>query len=222
MVLRGSVEKYKSTSCVYFYMMDRKEFPIGIVLFILLIIILDVVFLFYLTYNLMFIDGYLTAFLSFSIISIVRWINVLFAILSLIIIPYGFIKRKNWARIFALVLLSWSAFEAIGYIVMTGEKIVPFLLYIMYVLLVMYLLMSSVKRYFKKSSITNVPSEINKGYTYGDYTLYSKRVRLKNAKIQIIYFFSKRKPKSGTPTALPVGFEVRVNDRSGLPYLKKG
>jgi len=170
----------------------------------------------------MFVDSYLTTFLSFSIVSIVKWIDILLTILSLIIIPYGFIKRKNWARIYALVFLFWSAFEAIRYIVMTGEKIICFLLFVAYVSFIMYLLMSPVNRYFKKSSTAIVPSEETKEYKYNDYTLYSKRVRLKNAKIQIIYFFSKRKPKSGTPTALPVGFEVRVNDRSGLPYLKKG
>jgi len=104
---------------------------------------------------------------------------------------------------------------------MIGEKIIRFPLFIMYVLFIMYLLMSSVKRYFNKSSISIIPAEIMKEYTYGDYTLYSKLVRLKNAKMQIIYFFSKRKPKSGIPTAMPVGFDVGVNMRSGLPYLKK-
>lgn len=169
----------------------------------------------------MFIDDYLAQFLSFSIVSIVIWINVLLTTLSLVIIPYGFIKRKNWARIYAFVFLLWSAFVAIGYILISGQKIIGFLLFVMYVLLVMYLLMSPVKRYFQKSSIAIVPSEIIKEYNYGDYTLYSKEVRLKNGKIQIIYFFSKKKPKSGTPTLLPVEFEVEKSKRSGLPYLKK-
>jgi hypothetical protein len=202
-------------------MMERKEFPIGILLFIMFIIVLDVAYLFYLAYYLMFVDGYLTTFLSFSILSIVMWIDVLLTTLSLVIIPYGFIKRKNWARIYALVFLSWSAFGAITYIVMTGEKIIRFLLFVMYILFVMYLLMSPVKRYFRKISMAIVPSEIMKEFKYGIYTLYSKLVRLKNGKIQIIYFFSKRKPKSGTPTVFPYGFEVEVNKRSGLPYLKK-
>jgi hypothetical protein len=202
-------------------MMERKELPIGIVLFILFIIVLDIANLSCLIYYLMSIDGYLTAFLSFSTVSIVMRIDVLLTILSLVIIPYGFIKRKNWARIYALMFLSWSAFKTIGYLVMTKEKIIPFLLFIVYVLLVMYLLMSSVKRYFRKSSQMIVPSEIMKEYKYGDYTLYSKLVRLKNEQIQIIYFFSKRKPKSGTPAPFPVGFEVEMSKRSGLPYLKK-
>jgi len=201
--------------------MERKEFPIGIVLFIIFIIILAVAYLFYLAYYLMFVDDYLTTFLSFSMISIVMWINFFFTILSLIIIPYGFIKRKNWARIYALVFLIWSAIGMIGSIFMTGKKTIRFLLFVIEVLFVMYLLMSPVKKYFGKIFRAIVPSEIMKEYKYGNYTLYSKLVRLKNGKIQIIYFFSKRKPKSGTPTALPYGFEVAASKKSGLPYLKK-
>ncbi len=201
--------------------MEWKEIKIGIVLFILFIIVLDVVFLYYLTYHLMFIDGYLTTFLSFSIVSIVRWINALLVTLSLIVIPYGFIKRKNWTRLFALVFLSWSAFEALSFIAWTGEKFIGFPLFVLYVLFGIYLLMSSVKNYFKKGSPAIVPSDVMKEFTYGDYTLYSKLVRLKNTKLQVIYFFSKRKPKSGTPTSFPVGFEVAMSKRSGLPYLKK-
>jgi hypothetical protein len=202
-------------------MMERKEFPIGILLFIIFIIILDVAYLFYLAYYLMFVNGYLTTFLSFSIVSIVMWIDVFLTTLSLIIIPYGFIKRKNWARIYALMFLSWSAFGAIAYIIITGEKTIRFLLFVIFVLFVMYLLMSTVKRYFGKIPIAIVPSEMMKEYKYGDYTLYAKLVRLNNGKMQIIYFFCKRKPKSGTPTAFPYGFEVEVSKRSGLPYLKK-
>jgi len=201
--------------------MERKEFPIGIVLFIIFIIVLDVAYLFYLINRLMFVDGYFTMLLSFSFLSIVMWIDVLLTILSLVIIPYGFIKRKNWARIYALVFLSWSSFGAIGYIAMTGEKIVRFLLFVIYVLFIVYLLQSSVKRYFGNISRDVVSSEMTKKYQYGIYTLYSELVRLKNGKTQIIYFFSKRKPKSGTPTDFPYGFEVEISKRSGLPFLKK-
>jgi hypothetical protein len=203
-------------------MIERKKPPIGILLFVILMIVLGITYLFYLTYSLMFVDGYLTTFLSFSIVSIVKWIDFLLVILSLIIIPYGFIKRKNWARIYAFVFLFWSAFETIMYIVMTGEKNICFLLFVAYVSFIMYLLMSPVERYFKKSSTAIVPSEETKEYKYNDYTLYSKLVRLKNGKLQIIYFFSKRKPKSGTPIALPNGYQVGVNKRSGLPYLIRG
>jgi hypothetical protein len=58
-------------------------------------------------------------------------------------------------------------------------------------------------------------------YNYEEWTLYCKDVRLKYDIMQTIYFFSKRKPKSGTPCDLPDGYLVDVNKRIGLPYLKK-
>lgn len=58
-------------------------------------------------------------------------------------------------------------------------------------------------------------------YMYNGYTLHSRMVKLKNAGEQTIYFFAKRKPKRGSPVALPEGFVVRVSDRTGLPYLQR-
>ena len=59
-------------------------------------------------------------------------------------------------------------------------------------------------------------------YKYNDWTLYCKDVKLKNCdKIQTIYFFSKRQPKSGTPCDLPEDYEVGYNKRTALPYLRK-
>jgi hypothetical protein len=58
-------------------------------------------------------------------------------------------------------------------------------------------------------------------YTYDGWTLYKKDVKLRGGKIQTIYFFSKRTPKSGTPCDMPSGYKVDVNKRTGLPYLKK-
>jgi len=62
--------------------------------------------------------------------------------------------------------------------------------------------------------------ELKMAYTKGDYTLYEKDVQLKNGRQQKIYFFAKKKPKSGTPCDLPSGKEVGVNKRTKLPYLK--
>lgn len=53
------------------------------------------------------------------------------------------------------------------------------------------------------------------------YTLYTRDVKLKGGKTQTIYFFSARKPKSGRPTEKPNGYTVKVNRRTGLPFLKK-
>ena len=54
-----------------------------------------------------------------------------------------------------------------------------------------------------------------------EYTLFTRDVKLKGGRIQTIYFFSARKPKSGKPIDKPDGYPVKVNKRTGLPFLKK-
>jgi len=200
-------------------MNKTKNIPIGIMLFITFIVILNLTYLFYLIFYMMLVEGYLTIFLTFSPLSLMMWIDVFLTIPALFIIPYGFIKRKNWARIYAILLLVWSTFGAIGYIILTGEIATRYILFNVYMLFMMYLLLSPVQEYFGKNPRDTAP-EITT-FTYGEYTLYSKLVRLKSGKIQIIYFFSKKIPKSGRPAVFPDGYKVEVSMRSGLPYLKK-
>ena len=60
-------------------------------------------------------------------------------------------------------------------------------------------------------------------FTYDGYTLYTRDVVLNSGGgKRTIYFFSKRKPKSGRMCAKPLGYHVGVNERTGLPFLKKG
>lgn len=59
-------------------------------------------------------------------------------------------------------------------------------------------------------------------FTFNGYTLYSRSVELKNGGERQIWFFSKRTPSSGKPAAKPAGFHVGVNERTGLPFLKRG
>ncbi len=58
-------------------------------------------------------------------------------------------------------------------------------------------------------------------YTHEEYTLYAREVELKGGHVQTIYFFSRRVPRSGVAVDLPDDYEVAVNKRTGLPYLKK-
>lgn len=58
-------------------------------------------------------------------------------------------------------------------------------------------------------------------FEYNDYTLHAREVALKGGHKQTIYFFSQRNPKAGYPVDLPEGYDVAVNKRTGLPYLKK-
>jgi hypothetical protein len=59
-------------------------------------------------------------------------------------------------------------------------------------------------------------------FTYNGYTLHTRSVKLKNGGERAIWFFSKRTPSSGKPAAKPAGFHVGVNERTGLPFLKRG
>ncbi|MEK6976256.1 MAG: hypothetical protein AABY18_07940 [Candidatus Thermoplasmatota archaeon] len=60
-------------------------------------------------------------------------------------------------------------------------------------------------------------------FKFNGYTLHKKDVKLANGNgNRTIYFFSKKKPKSGKPCAKPAGYHVGVNERTGLPFLKKG
>jgi predicted flap endonuclease-1-like 5' DNA nuclease len=58
-------------------------------------------------------------------------------------------------------------------------------------------------------------------FTHNGYTLYRREVETK-AGSRPLYFFSKGQPKSGEAAALPEGHEVGVNDRTGLPFLRRG
>jgi hypothetical protein len=58
-------------------------------------------------------------------------------------------------------------------------------------------------------------------YTCGDYTLYKKEIVTYAGKKRTIHFFSREKPEIGEPVPLPDGYEVKVNKKTGLPYLKK-
>ena len=58
-------------------------------------------------------------------------------------------------------------------------------------------------------------------YRYGEYSLYKKDIKTIHGKQRTIHFFSKKKPDVGEPVPLPDGYEVKVNKKTGLPYLKK-
>ena len=59
-------------------------------------------------------------------------------------------------------------------------------------------------------------------FLYQGFTLHARDVDLKNGGRRTIYFFAKHKPKSGHPVPKPAGFHVGMNERTGLPFLKKG
>lgn len=72
--------------------------------------------------------------------------------------------------------------------------------------------------------ISTPPRPVASGipFVFNGYTLFTREVMLKNGGKRPIYFFSKKKPKSGRMCAKPLGYHVGVNERTGLPFLKKG
>jgi hypothetical protein len=63
--------------------------------------------------------------------------------------------------------------------------------------------------------------ERTQAYTHGEYTLYKKEIVIKNGSNRTVHFFSKKIPDSGKPAALPEGYIVKINKKTGLPYIKK-
>lgn len=56
-----------------------------------------------------------------------------------------------------------------------------------------------------------------------EYLLHQMDVLLKGGRLQRIYFFARKLSDKGTPIdAVPAGFVVIENPRTGLPVLKKG
>ena len=54
------------------------------------------------------------------------------------------------------------------------------------------------------------------------YYLHGKEVTLQNGRKQQIFYFA-REPKPGESIdAVPAGYRIEENERTGLPFLKKG
>lgn len=64
-------------------------------------------------------------------------------------------------------------------------------------------------------------TEEQEGYRHGEYTLYVKEIETKTGKKRTVHFFSKGEPEEGEPAKLPKGYEVKVNKRTRVPYIKK-
>ena len=57
-----------------------------------------------------------------------------------------------------------------------------------------------------------------KGQTY---FLHGKQVTLQNGRKQQIYYFAREEKAGEAVNAVPAGYRVEENDRTGLPFLKK-
>jgi hypothetical protein len=58
-------------------------------------------------------------------------------------------------------------------------------------------------------------------FTYKEYTLYTRETSNPAGKKTAVHFFSKEKPEMSAPAQLPEGYQISVNKKTGIPYLKK-
>jgi hypothetical protein len=78
-----------------------------------------------------------------------------------------------------------------------------------------------VKPSFHKDEVPEQKQKETKTYRYGNYALYRKEIKVGSGKKRTIHFFSRAEPEDGEPVDLPDGYEVKVNKKTGVPYIRK-
>ena len=58
-------------------------------------------------------------------------------------------------------------------------------------------------------------------FRYENWILYKSKIILENGSNRTIHFFSKYRPNNEESCDLPKGFIVKINERTGLPFLRK-
>ena len=195
-------------------MFKYKDMPPGILIFLFLFVIFEIYYFFidFLFFGLYPFYGYIIE--SLQNIWYLVIVLVLYALFVYVLyrIAQGFVLREDWARKFAIVFSAWGSLWTVWAMLIGNRVSENLVLFAVYVAIIVYLMSSYVKEYFTKVEV----------FTYGPYTLYTRKVHLIHSdRVIDIYFFSKHKPKSGTPCAMPEGYEVGVNSKTGMPYLQK-
>jgi hypothetical protein len=191
-------------------MSKDKNMPLGISIFLVLFLIFEIYYFFYdyLFTGLYLFHGYTLDSLEnipYLIVTVFLYVIVVFCLYKITI---GIILRENWARKFTIIYAIWASIWPLWAIIIGNRLYENIIFFIIYVIVILYLLSSYVEK--------------TRFFTYGPYTLYTRKVDLKNTgKVVDIYYFSTHTPKSGSPCAMPDGYEVGVNPSTKLPYLRK-
>jgi len=155
------------------------------------------------------------------------WFILLLSVIALPVIPYGFMKRKGWSWSYAVFLSIVYALVSLFLITTTGNLFIWHPIFVLSIITLIILSLSSTRIYFKPIEEKTMPRKTmeekieEEVYHHGEFTLYRKLVPTKSGSARVFYFFSKEPTDKGTPCPLPEGYEVHINKRSGVPYLKK-
>ena len=187
-----------------------KDLRVGVAVFLSVLLIAEIYFIVsFFTHGLFVRYGYSMGSLTFIPYLLVILLLLSAITISTILIFYGFFQRKEWTLIFSKLFVGWSMIWPIWGILVGLNLAEQIVLLLIYIFLILLLNISLIKEHFVKV------------FRFGKYTLYKRDVELKSGKRLTIYFFSEGTPKSGTPTTMPEGYKVEVNERSKMPYLKK-
>ena len=152
------------------------------------------------------------------------WINVGLSVIEIAMVTIGFYYRNNWARRYEIGYLSYSSFWAFYSIFFMQWQILEHYGYlILYVVLIIYLLLSDIKNYFTdESEKGSIGKESEKEYyQLGEYILHKRQVKKRGGGTRTFYFFSKGFSEKGTPCKKPKNYLVTYNRRTRVPLLKK-
>jgi len=78
-----------------------------------------------------------------------------------------------------------------------------------------------IKKTDADQSIDKNEHEDKKGYKYNGYRLYKKNIVIDDEDKRTIHFFAKEPPETGEPAYLPKDYEVKINRKTGVPYIRK-
>ena len=188
-----------------------KDIPWEILLFLLVLFVSTIYYFFYDFFTNGLFKHYGNTFETLSMVEMFLLIILLSIIgINLFLILTGFIHREKWTRRFTMFFLICAALWPIWGLTTGSNLMTNIVTLLIYLILILVISSKFIVKYFK-----------NVIFKIGDYTLYRLYVTLKSGMTLPIYFFSKRKPRSGETTLLPEGYRVYVNKRSKMPYLKK-
>ena len=115
----------------------KNDIPMGIFITLGLIII----FLIYYFYRLVTFTDY-SVFFEMTLRAAIIWADIFLSIILIIFGIYGLYKGKSWARYYLIFYLLWSSLWAIVMIYNKVEIIEHYIFFIIYVLILIYLMMS--------------------------------------------------------------------------------
>jgi len=154
---------------------------------------------------------------SFTLLGVLFWVDIVLTVILIIAATYGFYYRRRWARWYVIFYLLYVSFWAIfSMFVIKWQVFEHYIYLIFYVVFLVYFNLSFVREYFQDGE-----KEKPRFFTYNGYILHKKEIETKSGKKRIFYFFSKNITTRGIPCRKPEGYLVLINEKSGVPYLKK-